>query len=138
MHHLRKTMASFIALGLITLVTAQAFAKEITIRGRLQKTVEAGGWLIVADKQKYLLLNAQRFQTEKWFRESTEVEADGETKPDVMTIYMEGTPFEVKTMRPLTSEGEASQEKVTDGRPGTRVLVSGDSIVQAQPDTAVI
>ncbi|HKZ80346.1 MAG TPA: SIMPL domain-containing protein [Pyrinomonadaceae bacterium] len=138
MHHLRKTMASFIALGLITLVTAQAFAKEITIRGRLQKTVEAGGWLIVADKQKYLLLNAQRFQTEKWFRESTEVEAVGETKPDVMTIYMEGTPFEVKTMRPLTSEGEASQEKVTDGRPGTRVLVSGDSIVQAQPDTAVI
>lgn len=135
--HLRKSLAIFVALALITLLTVPAFAKEITIRGRLQKTVEAGGWLIVADKQKYLLLNAQRFQSEKWFKETTEVEAVGETKPDVMTIYMEGTPFEVKTMRVLT-EGEASQEKVTDARPLTRVLVSGDSIVQAQPDTAVI
>ena len=93
---------------------------------------------IVADKQKYLILNGQRFQNEKWFRESAEVEAVGETKPDVMTIYMEGTPFDVKSMRPLPSEGAASQEKITDARPVTRVLVSGDSIVQAQPDTAVI
>jgi uncharacterized protein len=134
----KKLLSTFAAVTVFILLAASAFAKEVTIRGKLQKTVEAGGWLIVADKQKYLILNAQRFQNEKWFRESTEVEAVGETKPDVMTIYMEGTPFEVKSMRPSASEGGASQDKITDARPVTRVLVSGDSIVQAQPDTAVI
>ena len=34
-------------------------AKEITVRGKLQKTVEAGGWLIVASDAKYLILNAK-------------------------------------------------------------------------------
>ena len=134
MHHLLRVLS----LALVMSLTAQAFAKEITIRGRLQRTVEAGGWLIVADKQKYLILNARRFQSEKWFKESAEVEAVGETKPDVMTTYMEGTPFDVKTMRALASEEATEQQKVTEGRSVTRVLVSGDSIVQVQPDTAII
>jgi hypothetical protein len=127
------------ALALITLVAATAFAKEIAVRGRLQKTVEAGGWVIVSGNQQYLVLNPRRFQTESWFAEAIEVEALGETKTDVMTIYQEGTPFEVRTMRPLAQGAQA----VTGGNQGesrtlTRVLVTGDSIVHAQPDTAIV
>ena len=142
---MRKLFTIFGALLLVTLFTTQqgladAGATEITLRGRLQKTVEPGGWLIVADGQKYLLLNAQRFQKESWFREAAEVEASGDTKSDVMTTYMEGTPFEVRSLRPL-AQGPAGGNQATSGgdtRRLTRVTVSGDSIVQAQPDTAII
>ena len=113
-------------------------AKEITVRGKLQKTVESGGWLIVANNQKYLILNAQRFQNEKWFTESTEVEAIGETKSDVVTTYMEGTPFEVRTMRPLAESRSGESAKGSESKSLTRVMVGGDSIVQVQPDTAMI
>ena len=109
-------------------------AKEITVRGKLQKTVEEGGWLIVARDAKYLLLNAKTFQNNGWFKESTGVEAVGETK-EVMTTFMEGTPFEAKSMKPI------EQQAVTaggDDRRVTRVMVAGDSIVQAQPDTAIL
>ncbi len=109
-------------------------AKEISVVGRLQKTVEPGGWVIASSKQKYLILNAQRFQNEPWFSESTEVEAVGETK-NVMTTYMEGTPFEVRTIRAL-SQGSSGTAQTTSGN--TRVIVSGDSIIQAKPDTAVL
>jgi len=123
-------------LVLLTLFAGQTFAKEITVRGRLQKTVEAGGWVIVSGNHKYLLLNAQRYQTEKWFMETSEVEAVGETKTDVMTTYMEGTPFEVQSLRPLAESDSAVLQ--TDSRTLTKVLVSGDSIIQAQPDTAIL
>jgi len=112
--------------------------KEITVRGKLQKTVESGGWLIVANNQKYLILNAQRFQNEKWFTESAEVEAIGEAKPDVVTTYMEGTPFEVRTIRPLAEGRSGERVKGGEAKSLTRVMVAGDSIVQAQPDTAMI
>ncbi len=120
---------------MVTLLAGQSFAKEITVRGMLQRTVEHGGWVIVSDNQKYLILNAQSFQNESWFAPAKEVEASGETKTDVMTTYMEGIPFEARTMRPLEQSSA-----VTQGRSGelTRVIVSGDSIVQAQPDTAIL
>lgn len=121
-------------MALLALFTMQAFAKDITIRGRLQRTVEPGGWIISAGSQKYLILNAQRFQSEKWFAEANEVEAVGETK-DVMTTYMEGTPFEVRTMRPLAGGGSGNQN---ESKSLTKVLVTGDSIVSAQPDTAIL
>ena len=127
------------ALALVVLCTAQVFAREITVRGRLGRTVEAGGWLILADTQKYLILNPQRFQNESWFREGAGVEAIGETKTDVVTIYQEGIPFEVRSMRP-SDEGARGNDAVAAGtsKRMTRVMVSGDSIVQAQPDTAII
>jgi hypothetical protein len=53
------TISSLIALLLLLSITASA--KEITVRGRLSRTVEAGGWLISTEKEKYLLLNAGRF-----------------------------------------------------------------------------
>ncbi len=124
------------AIALITILSTAALAKEITVSGKLQKTVEAGGWVIAAANQKFLLLNAKRFQNEGWFAEAVEVEATGETKSDVMTIYQEGTPFEARTLRPLGQGGSAVTQNESRGL--TRVLVTGDSIVQAQPDTAIV
>jgi hypothetical protein len=98
--------------------------------------VEAGGWVIVSGSKKYLILNSQRFQNEKWFVEASEVEAVGETKSDVMTIYMEGTPFEVRTMRPFAEGGSVASQN--ESKSLTKVSVTGDSIVQAQPDTAIL
>jgi uncharacterized protein YggE len=129
------TMLGVIAL--LTLFAGPTFAKEITVRGKLQKTVEAGGWMIVAGNQKYLLLNAQRYQNEKWFTATSEVEAVGEIKTDVMTIYMEGTPFDVRLLRPLAESGSSAAVQ-SDTRSQTKVLVTGNSIVQAQPDTAIL
>jgi len=125
--------------GLLAVILGAAtvlHAKEITVRGKLQKTVEAGGWLIVGDT-KYLILNSKQYEKNAWFKESTSVEAIGETK-DVMTTFMEGTPFEAKSITPLR-EGDA-QGVATPGREGrgTRVMVSGDSIIKAQPDTAIL
>lgn len=130
------TKKLLLTLTMIALLGVQAMAKEITVRGKLQKTVEAGGWLVVTDNQKLLILNAQKFRSEPWFVEASEVEASGDTKTDVMSIYMEGTPFEARTMRPLSqSAAEATQ---VESKGLTRVLVSGDSIVQALPDTAIL
>ena len=131
----RKLLSILSTVALVALLASQVFAKEIAVRGRLQRTVEAGGWIVVSGDQKYLLLNAQRFQNEKWFAEGNEVEAVGETKSGVTTIYMEGAPFEVRTMRPLAESGSGNQN---ESRVLTRVLVTGDSIVQAQPDTAIL
>jgi len=133
---IRKLLPILGAVALFALFTTQVFAKEINVRGRLQKTAEAGGWVIVSEGQKYLILNAQRFQNEKWFVEGTEVEAVGETKSDVMTSYMEGSPFEVRTMRPFVQSGSGGSTSESKGL--TRVAVTGDSIVQAQPDTAIL
>lgn len=93
------------ALALVALLALQAAAQQITIRGHLERTVEAGGWLIVSDTDetttKYLLLNPQRFQKKSWFRTGAYVEVTGETKSDAVTIYQEGVPFEARTMRRL-------------------------------------
>jgi len=133
---MRKLISILGTVALVALLATQVFAKEMTVRGRLQRTVEAGGWVIVSGNQKYLILNAQRFQNEKWFAEGNEVEAVGETKSGVMTIYMEGTPFEVRTMRPLAEGGSGGNQNESRGI--TKVMVTGDSIVQAQPDTAIL
>src|SRR6267142_756232 len=111
----RKLIKLFGAIALVAIFTAQAFAKEITIQGRLQRTVEAGGWVIVSGNQKYLVLNAQRFQNEKWFAEGIEVEAVGEAKPDVVTTQMEGTPFEARTMRPFAPGGSGGNQNELRG-----------------------
>ncbi|MEK6281953.1 MAG: SIMPL domain-containing protein [Acidobacteriota bacterium] len=135
----RRSITILGAVAMVAFLATQSFAKEITVRGRLQRTVEAGGWVIVSGNQKYLILNSPRFQNEPWFSEANEVEAQGETKTDAMTTHMEGTPLEVRTMRPLAQGAAGAQ----GGRPSesaglTRVIVSGDSIIQAQPDTAIL
>jgi uncharacterized protein YggE len=129
-----KKIFNFLSvLALIAFVAGHVMAKEITVRGNLQRTVEPGGWVISTGSEKYLLLNAKSFQNQSWFKESTLVEATGETR-DVMTTYMEGTPFEARSMKPVEQGGS---QAVVRGF-GTKVTVQGDSIVQAQPDTAIL
>jgi uncharacterized protein YggE len=133
---MKRTLTSIGVVAFLLVAATVLQAKDITIRGKLQKTVEAGGWLVVGGDAKYLILNAKNFQSNAWFKESTHVEAVGETK-DVMTTFMEGTPFEAKSMQPI--EGNAQNAAGRDeNRRITRVMVVGDSIVQAQPDTAII
>ena len=139
---MKKLLTIASVLTLLTLFSAQVFAAtnsasdiNKTIRGRLQRTVEPGGWVIVDHGQKFLLINAQRFQNESWFKEGADVEANGEPR-EVMTTYMEGTPFEAESLKPIPAQ---SGNQVTGGdRNRTRVIVSGDSLVQAQPDTAIL
>lgn len=128
------TLLSFFAVPIVATTTATESDK--TVRGRLQRTVEPGGWLVVDKSQKFLLLNAHRFQNEGWFKEGVEVEAIGETK-EVMTTYMEGTPFEAQSLVPLATQG-GNQIVTGPERRVTRVIVTGDSIVQALPDTAIL
>ncbi len=129
-------------LALLTLFTTQVIAAAAvtesskTVRGRLQKTVEPGGWLVVDNAEKFLLINAQRFQSESWFKEGAEVEAVGETR-EVMSTYMEGTPFEAQSLKPVSAQGGNQIVSGADKRV-TRVIVSGDSLVQALPDTAIL
>ncbi|HEV7746146.1 MAG TPA: SIMPL domain-containing protein [Pyrinomonadaceae bacterium] len=132
----RKLITILGALALAALFTTQVFAKEVTIQGRLQRTVEPGGWVITTTNQKYLLLNAKTFQNEEWFAEGKDVAAAGETKPDMVTTYMEGTPFEAQTLRPLAADATVVSQNELRGL--TKVSVTGDAIVQAQPDTAIV
>jgi len=101
-------MMSLIAL--LALLTIQASAQEITIRGHLERTVEAGGWLIISDTDetttKYLLLNAKQFEKKSWFRTGAYLEATGEIRRDAVTIYQEGIPFEARAMRRLKIKNE--------------------------------
>ena len=148
--------AGVIALAVCLGGQALGGVSELTLRGRLAPTVEAGGWLIVTGgREKYLILNARKFQSESWFREGAQVVAEGETREDAVTIYMEGTPFEARTMRAQprgNSEGDAGsgdggggepQQPVTStererGLSLTRVTVVGDAVVESRPDTAVL
>src|ERR1051325_6271447 len=108
----RLLLLTALVLGAATILQA----KEITVRGKLQKTVESGGWLIAASDAKYLILNPRNFQSNAWFKESTNVEAVGEVK-EVMTTFMEGTPFEVRTMQPADQAATTTENKRT-----TRVM----------------
>lgn len=128
-------MLSLMFVGQATVAAAQ----EITVRGQLGRTVEAGGWLINAPRQKYLILNADRWRNETWFREGAWVEATGEARRDAVTTQMEGTPFQARTLNPMQS-GSLGGEGVgaASAASTTRVVVSGDALVQARPDTATI
>src|SRR5215213_4366251 len=94
------------SVALVLLFAAQASqgaqasqaSKELTVVGRLTPTVEAGGWLVVATYGKYLLTNAGEFRRQPWFREGAAVEATGRVREDVMSIHMEGVPFQARTM----------------------------------------
>lgn len=121
--------------------SARQATSELTVAGRLTPTVEAGGWLIVADYGKYLILNPRAYEREPWFREGSTVEATGTVRQDVMTSQMEGLPFQVRTMRAQargtqTGGGSVVAQGVVRGV--TRVVVTGEATVQAQPDTAVL
>jgi uncharacterized protein len=134
---MKRNLVLFLSgLFAILIFTAEITAQQRTLRGRLAPTVEAGGWLIVeANNQKFLLLNADKFRNESWFREGAEVTATGEVKKDVMTIYQEGTPFEARTLQPSQNSSGGNQPAVNRL---TTATVAGDARVTAQPDTGII
>ena len=137
---MKRLFTGLAALAVAVVLASQVSAatKEITVRGRLRPTVESGGWTIVSGEQKYLLLNASKFRNNSWFRDGAEVEAVGETK-DAITIYMEGTPFEARTLRPVRGDDDGAGNGATHVVAElTRVTVSGEATVRAQPDTAVL
>lgn len=119
---------------------AQERGEKLIVEGRLARTVEAGGWLIETGERKYLVLNAERFRGESWFREGQRVMAEGETRPDAVTIYQEGVPFEARTMRPRegTPGGGGGVATPAANSSLVRVTVAGEALVQSQPDTAVV
>lgn len=158
---MRRTLKAarvFAVAVLLALAAQAAHAQgEITVEGKLARTTEPGGWLISAEAGKYLVLNARSFQREAWFKEGTAVVATGEVKSDTMTTYMEGVPFQARTLRPrrggapssngdaATNDGDTGNSNTQGGkavaglvRGTTRVAVTGDSTVKAQPDTAVV
>jgi hypothetical protein len=102
---LRRLAMIMSLIALFALLTIQASAQEITIRGHLERTVEAGGWLIISDTDetttKYLLLNAKQFEKKSWFRTGAYLEVTGEVRRDTVTIYQEGVPFKASAMRSL-------------------------------------
>jgi uncharacterized protein YggE len=146
----RAASAALVLLFAAQGVCAWQVSQELTVMGRLTPTVEAGGWLVVADYGKYLLTNANEFRRQPWFREGASVEATGRVREDVMSIHMEGVPFQARTMRARggggnNPPGNASQN--TGGQavagPGrranvVRVVVTGEAFVEAQPDTVIV
>ena len=128
---MRKSLILFLSAILTIFVFAsRAPAQQRSVSGRLAPTVEAGGWLIVGENEKYLLLNAGKYSREKWFGNGVEVAATGEIKPGAVTIYQEGVPFEARTLRPIENSANLNQF--------TTVTVTGDARVTAQPDTAIV
>ncbi len=139
MKKMKRSLVTILGVfALLAFISIPAFAQEKSVRGRLGRTVEPGGWLILSGNDKYLLLNAKNYEKETWFVEGTEVVATGVAKPDMVTTFMEGIPFEVRTLQ--TSDGQAATGggNAVKGRSTTRVQVSGTSMVQAQPDTAIL
>ena len=126
----RSFLGQSTLIGLILSAACVTAAQTATITGSLTPTVEAGGWLIVATDQKYLILNAAKFSSEPWFRTGTKVTSRGEIKRDAITIYQEGIPFEASTLIPAQDSSMARRVTV--------VTVMGDSRVSVEPDTAVI
>jgi uncharacterized protein len=133
---LTKFNSFFGVAALLVLFSLQSFAEKVTVRGALAHTVEPGGWVINTDKEKYLLLNARSFERNDWFKEGARVEAKGETRPDVVTTFMEGVPFEADSLSPIQNAQTVATPG--DGRNLTRVLVTGEAVVKAQPDTAIL
>lgn len=122
------------ALSLVFIFAIPSFAQQKTITGKLSRTVEPGGWLIVERGEKYLLLNAHKFSNQGWFRVGQKVRATGELKPDAITTQMEGTPFEAKAVNPVSNSSNGDDVK----KRSTMVTVSGDARVMVQPDTAIV
>ena len=77
---------------------------EIVLEGQLERTVERGGWVLTTKTQTYLLLAVESFRTESWFEEDARVKAIGKEAPDVITIFMQGTPFRVRELEPITPD----------------------------------
>ena len=89
---------------------------EIVLEGWLERTVERGGWVLKTETQTYLLLAVESFRTESWFEEGTRVRTIGREAPDVITIFMQGTPFRVRELGPIDPEARIGSVRQAAGR----------------------
>lgn len=80
---------------------AEEGEETMELEGRLAPTVEAGGWVLETDQGTYLLLSIREYRQEPWFQEGARVKVTGKESPDTITIFMQGTPFEVESMEPI-------------------------------------
>lgn len=135
---------AFVPTGFAVDVNERQESRELTIRGSLGRTVEAGGWIINSSKGKYLLLNFAEFQKQPWFRENQIVEAKGETPKDIMTIYQEGTPFQAREIIPISRAANTSGTNTNgadsgNANPGNEAVIGGNMLKQRTGgDTALI
>jgi len=70
------------------------------VKGVLEPTVEAGGWILKSEEGTYLLLGIAEYRTKEWFREGARLRVWGKESPDTVTTYMQGMPFSVSRMEP--------------------------------------
>jgi hypothetical protein len=98
------------ALVLSKLETAQT-TQEVSLTGKLQPTVEAGGWTITTSdkKQKYVLLGTQPSENQPWFKEGTEVMVKGSVRTDIPTIYQEGPVLVINSIQPSPTATTGTQ-----------------------------
>jgi hypothetical protein len=77
---------------------ATAAADEVTLTGELQEGVEAGCTLLRTSNGLYLLLGGDRSKMQG--STSSRVTVIGKPATGVMTTCQQGTPFQVREMRP--------------------------------------
>lgn len=85
----------------------------MTIEGTLKPTVESGGWILATKDGEYLLLKLSPFKDQDWFVEGSRLRARGRIERDVLTTFMQGTPFIVSELAPIDDSGN---RKPREGR----------------------
>lgn len=76
---------------------------HVNVVGRLDRTVEAGGWIVTdrSTREKYLLMELGNYQNRRWFQPGRTVRVEGTTRPNRPNIHMEGTPLAVTDMQAM-------------------------------------
>lgn len=85
---------------------ASETAEPITVRGILQPTVEAGGWMLTTGGARYVLMELDETVTRNWFRPGADVRVTGTVHENMITVYMEGTPLVVRDIQPTGAGGD--------------------------------
>lgn len=77
--------------------------QRTTTSGVLRKTTTFGGWTVTDQltKRKFTLMNIDSVKNRPWFKPGTPVVAEGVVRANMPSIYIEGTPLSVTTIRPL-------------------------------------
>ena len=73
---------------------------EMTIVGTLRPTVERGGWILDTTEGEFLLLQLTAFTDRPWFKDGNRLRARGRVDREILTTFMQGTPFLVKELGP--------------------------------------
>lgn len=86
-------------LGIIPPIVDQ----RVTVSGVLRPTTTFGGWTVTdgLTKRKFTLMNIENVKNRPWFTAGTPVFVEGVTRASMPSIYIEGTPLSVTTIRPV-------------------------------------